>query len=237
MDLKEVGNISSDAIKHWYYFSKSQVVLKLLKNIRPSVILDIGAGSSVFSEYLLANTSACESFCIDINYEMDSRHEVMGKTIHCLRSIENVNADLVLLMDVLEHVEDDTALLQEYIEKVPKGALFLITVPAFNFLWSDHDKFLGHKRRYNLSQLEQLVERAGLDIIMGSYCFAPIFPLVALIRISKNLFGTHAPERSELTEHAPAVHWLMKKICAIELPFVTYNRLGGLTSCCIAQKI
>src|SRR3546814_19735603 len=64
-------------------------------------------------------------------------------------------------MDVLEHVEDDAGLLRTYLDKAPPQAQAVITVPAFQFLWSHHDVFLEHHRRYTLKTLSRVVERAG----------------------------------------------------------------------------
>ena len=65
-------------------------------------------------------------------------------------------ADLLLYMDVLEHVDDDLGLLTAYLDQLERGGRVLITVPAFDFLWSNHDIFLEHKRRYTLKQVEAL---------------------------------------------------------------------------------
>src|SRR3546814_5651478 len=64
-------------------------------------------------------------------------------------------------MDVLEHGEDDAGLLRTYLDKAPPQAQATITVPAFQVLWSHHDVFLEHHRRYTLKTLSRLVERAG----------------------------------------------------------------------------
>jgi hypothetical protein len=123
----------------------------------PSIILDISAGSGFFSQYLLGHTTAKEAWCIDINYEADSDAFEMGKPMHYRRSAEAVDANLVPLMSILEHVEDDVGLLAGYVRNVPKGARFVISVPAFQFLWSGHHEFLEHKRRYRCHRLEKMV--------------------------------------------------------------------------------
>ena len=79
------------------------------------------------------------------------------------------DCDLVLMMDVLEHVDDDRGLLRHYAAKVPPGAHFVVTVPAFGFLWSGHDVFLEHKRRYRLTEIETVMRDAGLAVARGAY--------------------------------------------------------------------
>jgi len=236
MDLKETDILGDDISQHWYYQSKTQAMMRLLNGIQPSTILDIGAGSGFFSRYLLENSSAHDAWCVDIGYDKDYDTLEQGKAVHFRRSINQVDADLILLMDVLEHVEDDAALLSLYVNKVPRGARFLISVPTFQFLWSEHDVFLEHKRRYNLHQIEDVARCAGLTVIQGSYYFGLVFPLAAAIRIASRLFADNNPPRSQLSKHHPLVNITLASLCRLELPFMRLNRLAGLTFFCLAQK-
>ena len=67
----------------------------------------------------------------------------------------------MLLMDVIEHIEDDVGLVGEYVNKVAPGTQFIATVPAFMWLWSGHDVFLEHVRRYTLPRIEQFFRRGA----------------------------------------------------------------------------
>jgi SAM-dependent methyltransferase len=243
MDLKEINILNAEDIeRHWYYLAKAMAVERLLSLCNyesPSIILDVGAGSGFFSRKLLSATSAKEVWCVDINYEDDFYVIEAGKPIHFRRSIDAVNADLVLMMDVLEHIDDDIDFLRNYVNKVPSGARFLISVPAFQFLWSGHDVFLEHKRRYCLSQLEDVVRQAGLRVQHSAYYFAFVFPIAAATRLVSNVIRhlqNKVEVRSQLSQHHPIVNEILAKICAIELPLLAYNRLVGLTIFCIAQK-
>jgi hypothetical protein len=146
-----------------------------------------------------------------------------------------VDADLVLLMDVLEHVDDDVGLLKAYVDKVPSGSRFLITVPAFQFLWSGHDDFLEHKRRYTLAQLEAVVRNTGLTVKQGAYYFGLVFPIAATLRLLPK-GAQPSPPRSQLKQHHPLVNTMLKTLCSVELPFMGANRLAGLTVFVLAQK-
>src|SRR6185312_12671638 len=156
MDLKESKLLRERVAEHWYYRSKARFVARLLRELRPRRILDIGAGSGFFTRCLLANTDGAEAWCVDTNYERDSDASEGASTIHFRRKTDNVAADLVLLMDVIEHVDDDVQLLRDALAQAAQNATFLISVPAFQFLWSGHDVFLEHKRRYTLRQLENV---------------------------------------------------------------------------------
>ncbi|MBN9536787.1 MAG: methyltransferase domain-containing protein, partial [Alphaproteobacteria bacterium] len=139
MDLKE-EDILGDAIdRHWYYRSKAAALRRAVSGLAPRRLLDIGAGSGFFSRHLLAATPAESALCVDIGYPADRDDQVAGKPVRFRRDTGPTDCDLVLMMDVLEHVDDDRSLVRHYAGKVPAGAHFLVTVPAFSFLWSGHD--------------------------------------------------------------------------------------------------
>jgi 2-polyprenyl-3-methyl-5-hydroxy-6-metoxy-1,4-benzoquinol methylase len=235
MDLKETDILGSSIDQHWYYASKAAATSRLLGNTPYKRILDVGAGSGFFSHHLLTHSSASEAWCVDISYDADSDATTGGKPVHYRRDIDAVDADLVLLMDVLEHVDDDVGLLRAYVEKVPSGSRFLITVPAFQFLWSGHDDFLEHKRRYTLAQLEAVVRNTGLTVKQGAYYFGLVFPIAAALRLLPK-GAQPSPPRSQLKQHHPLVNTILKTLCSVELPFMGANRLAGLTVFVLAQK-
>lgn len=235
MDLKETDILGSSIDQHWYYSSKAAATKRVLGDLPIRKILDVGAGSGFFTHHLLTHTAANEAWCVDISYDADSDASTCGKPVHYRRGIDSVDADLVLLMDVLEHVDDDVGLLKAYVDKVPSGSRFLMTVPAFQFLWSGHDDFLEHKRRYTLAQFETVARDAGLTVTQGAYYFGAVFPIAATLRLLPK--GTQpSPPRSQLKQHHPVVNSILKTLCSIELPFMGANRLAGLTVFVLAQK-
>jgi len=235
MDLKETDILGDSIGEHWYYCSKAAATRRLLGKAPIKRILDVGAGSGFFSHHLLTHTAAREAWCVDISYPADSSATPAGKPVHYRRSIDNVDADLVLLMDVLEHVDDDLGLLKSYVDKVPSGSRFLMTVPAFQFMWSGHDDFLEHKRRYTLTQFETLAGNAGLQVERGAYYFAAVFPLALASRLIPGGARGSAP-RSQLKKHRPLVNALLKTLCNLELPLMGINRLAGLSVFVLARK-
>ena len=237
MDLKEIDILADGISAHWYYRAKAEAMRRLLEGARVRGVLDVGAGSGFFSRHLLATTDAAEAYCVDPSYEADRDETESGKPLHFRRGVETADADLVLMMDVLEHVDDDVGLAAEYIAKVKPGARFLVSVPAFQFLWSGHDVFLEHRRRYTLPQIEQTVVRAGLEIVAGNYYFGGVFPLAAGIRLAQNLRGQAAGEaRSQLKRHHPLVNTALSAVCALEAPLQRWNRAFGLSAFVLARK-
>jgi len=209
---------------------------KLLGRLDDVTILDVGAGSGFFSKHLLRHSDAQAAWCVDISYDTESDAVHDGKPIYYRRHVGAVEAEVVLLMDVLEHVDDDVSLLRHYAEKVGAGTRFLISVPAFGFLWSAHDEFLEHRRRYTLRQIENTVRQSGLIVEQGMYYFGFVFPIAAAMRIADKCRAGGRPPRSQLARHGAAVNATLAAVCQSELPLLRVNRLAGLTAFCLAKK-
>ena len=233
MDLKEEDILGADIGRHWYYRSKAAALRRMVGGLAPRRILDIGAGSGFFSRHLLAETGAEAALCVDTGYAEERDAQAAGKPVLYRRDCGATDCDLVLMMDVLEHVDDDRGLLRLYSGKVPAGAHFLVTVPAFPFLWSGHDVFLEHKRRYRLPGIEAAMRDAGLAVVRGAYFFGLVFPLAAAVRLAGR--DTTEP-RSSLRKHGALANGLLSAACAAELPLFPYNRLAGLTAFVLARK-
>lgn len=97
--------------------------------------------------------------------------------------------DLVAALDVLEHVEEDSASLATLRNKLRPGGWLVITVPAFPFLWSAHDRVHHHKRRYRKAELVRLAAEAGLAPVKVTYFNTLLFPAIAMVRLVKGLLG------------------------------------------------
>jgi 2-polyprenyl-3-methyl-5-hydroxy-6-metoxy-1,4-benzoquinol methylase len=233
MDLKEEDILGADIGRHWYYRSKAAALRRAVGRLAPKRILDIGAGSGFFSRHLLAEGSAQSALCVDIGYAADRDDSVAGKPVLYRRDTGPTDCDLVLMMDVLEHVDDDRGLVRLYADKVPSGAHFLATVPAFQFLWSGHDVFLEHKRRYRLPEIEKTMTDAGLEVVHGAYYFGFIFPLAAAVRLATR--GDTSP-KSSLSRQGAITNGLLMLACAAELPLFPINRLAGLSAFVLARK-
>ena len=233
MDLKEEDILGADIGQHWYYRSKAAALRRAVGRLQPKRLLDVGAGSGFFSRHLLAEGGAQSALCVDIGYPADRDDSVAGKPVLYRRDTGPTDCDLVLMMDVLEHVDDDVGLVRHYAAKVPQGAHFLATVPAFRFLWSGHDVFLEHKRRYRLPEIEATMRTAGLEVVHGSYFFGFVFPLAAAVRLATR--GDVTP-RSSLKTHGPATNAVLTAACAAELPLFPFNRLAGLSAFVLARK-
>jgi hypothetical protein len=228
MDLKELGSVDPDS--HWYYRHKLRMLLRNLSRIEiePKLCLDVGAGSAFFATHLRDLYPQARLVCIDPNFTESQL--ALRDGIDRFRIWTSASGDVNLFMDVLEHVQDDLGLLRHYVLRASPGAIFAITVPAFDSLWSGHDVFLGHYRRYRLSELERLVVASGLSIRQSEYWFAPTFPLVWLLRKIRR----DREARSDMTQPPSAINKLLERVSSIERPY-RGNHLFGSTGFVLAE--
>lgn len=230
MDIKEEELIGGTVGDHWYYRSKRLALDSMLRDMAFRRVLDVGAGSAIFSKHLL-DRGAESAVCVDSGYGGDHSELYDGKPIRFVREVVPCDADLVLLMDVLEHVDRDVEFVKSSLVGASSRAFVLISVPAFQSLFSSHDRFLEHRRRYTIGSLKRVVTAAGLEIVSIRYFFAFILPLVAAIR----LFQRGSAPKSSLRRHSRVLNGLMTVAHRIELPFFRFNRVGGLSVFCLAR--
>jgi len=172
MDLAEKTlNIN----RHPWELSRTQCILNIFKKYCINDIADIGAGDRFFASKFSPFVSGT-MYAIDTGYNESSK---IIDGIHCLNDISKLpklNCDgVIMLMDVLEHIQDDTAFLKDVLKKISTGGFVLITVPAFQFVFSEHDTFLKHYRRYNKKQLLALINSQNLSIEKIHYFYTSLF--------------------------------------------------------------
>ncbi len=240
MDLKELENGVNPEI-HWYYQSKKVPLFRYFKKLskeqgKPLTIIDFGSGSGFFAiELFKAFPNAIkEVLLVDIGYTDEELESTKNESIRKLRYIpEGVNDSVVVMMDVLEHIEDDYAIMQDIRNRLGENAHYFITVPAFMSLWSGHDVFLGHFRRYTLPTLRKLLNTKECNIQSHYYIYGWIFPLVWLVRRIKGGGKDESPESSDMKPAPAPVNFLLKQINIFEMNFRKLNKLWGVT--CVSE--
>lgn len=238
MDLKEERAIGGDPASHWYYISKGRAIRSLIGETHHARVLDVGAGSGVFSRQLTAVGLADRATCVDPNYTDAQTKSASTSRVSYVRQVRETDASLVLMIDVIEHVDDDVALVSDYARMAPDGATFVISVPAFNFLWSSHDDFLDHRRRYTLETLEKTVVAAGLKPLTLRYFFGALFPAVAALRLADRAMKGEKEASASALRAAPK--WLNRSLVAIHdlerAALFPFNKVAGVTAFCLAEK-
>lgn len=113
--------------------------------------------------------------------------------------------DVVLALDVLEHLDDDAAGLREAARLLKSGGLLLVTVPAFQSLWGDQDVVSHHRRRYTKQTLYHVFARAQLPRPHLTYFNTLLFPTIAVLRFVRRARGLSHRPRSDFDDHHPGL--------------------------------
>ncbi len=207
MDLKEDNNLSIDTeASNWWIKTRFLYVLRSMKYLKRKKIsvMDFGSGTGVNS-YLMRNDENIKKIVAVDNMYSDTGVFVWKTEKHSfLNAKPQEKFDLILAMDVLEHVEDDKGTLERLIgENLVEDGVVLITVPAFRFLWSEHDVLLEHKRRYVKKDFDHLLKGLPIKVLDLKYSFHFILPVLYLVRKFKK-----SNNRPEL----PECSWLTNKL-------------------------
>lgn len=175
--------------EHWWFVARRKILKELLATLKlpvPSDILEVGCGTG-------GNISFLQAFGNVIGVESDESAAMMAKQRKQapilagslpdeLPDFER-QFDLIVLFDVIEHIDKDGESLQTLASLLKPGGHIVLTVPAFSFLWSQHDDENQHKRRYNRRNLRAMVTCNGFRIDYLSYFNFWLFPVVAAIRL------------------------------------------------------
>lgn len=193
-DLLEKDYFTSLNIQkeNWYYKYKIFKIKKEIEkffNLKPNLktnCLDIGSGNGIISYGIgnKINNSYLDWKLVDSNYtkkdlKLDHRKAKKIDT--------NQNYDIIIGSDVLEHVEDEDKFLSLISECMIEDSILILTVPALEILWSEHDVFLKHFRRYNIKTIKKATEKY-FDFINYEYMYKSLFPIAFSIRKLKKIF-------------------------------------------------
>lgn len=193
MDYRDFAGRSRSTTLHFWYRARLLLIEAMLRSMpwkQPARILDVGCGTGTEIP-LLARHGVVTALDVDTAAlrEVTTPCTVIEGDITTAALGEGAY-DAVCFFDVLEHIRDDAAALRvAHAALAPHGAL-LITVPAFPQLFSDHDRALAHFRRYTREMLHARLKAAGFEVASIRYWNSLLFPLIAIVRLTKNLFRT-----------------------------------------------
>ena len=193
-------NVKNDPLvwsENWWSLYRYKVVTKFLPiSSSKQKLLDFGCGNCLFLHYLQKHGFSLSLSGYDPYISpLEDFHgnRIQAQQFSKLQDIPTGTFDLVTSLDCIEHIDDDKgALMQMYNLLKPDGKI-LVTVPAFQFLYSSHDAAVGHYRRYNQKQLKAVLEAAGFQVTFSAYFFPSLVPMAIFRRFYlhfKRAFGS-----------------------------------------------
>jgi SAM-dependent methyltransferase len=231
---------------YWWLAGKyrviDDVVRRTFRPLRPQPrILDLGCGPGNLLDLIARQGDTFGSdfsgdalrFCYDRGY-----HRLFRADFHSL-PIRGESFDLVTCIDVLEHLKEDRRAFLELARILRPSGLLVVSVPAFQFLWGDHDTIYGHHRRYRTGEVRERLEAVGLEVLKLSY-FEPLF--VAPLWLYRNwkkvtVRGSALHERDDFIKLFPPLNTLLSHMIAAErFPLRFFNFPFGVTILAVARK-
>ncbi|MBU6207429.1 MAG: methyltransferase domain-containing protein [Alphaproteobacteria bacterium] len=181
---------------HWWYVARRDILADVIRRkIAPAPgarLLEIGCGTG-HNLPMLQAFGTVDALEIDDAAAAIAAHR-LGKSVSqaplpALEGISDGAYDLIALLDVLEHIEDDHAALKSIAKRLKPGGRILLTVPQYMWMWSGHDVANHHFRRYTKRTLRAVIGAAGLKIDLLSHFNSLLFPLAAADRFVARVTG------------------------------------------------
>ncbi len=184
-------------LHHWWFAARRSIMREVLACVVPpgrgSLVVDVGCGpganiASLAGAYECVGIDTSDDAIRLARDRFDEVKFICGTAPEDLGELAG-RADAYLLMDVLEHVPDDAAMLGSIVPVVKPGGVLLLTVPADMRLWSRHDESLGHYRRYDPASLRKVWEGMPVTEVMVSHFNTRLYPGVRAVRVFGKLSG------------------------------------------------
>jgi len=200
---------------HWWFRGRRAILSRLIEDmkLKPDTrVLEIGAGTGGNLE-MLASFGSVSAMEMDdgarsiATAKTNGRFDIRAGSFPGAIPFTRERFDLICLFDVLEHIDADVETLRGVGALLAEGGRVIVTVPAYAWLWSAHDEFMHHKRRYSAQSLERAAVAAGYRVQFLSYFNTLLFPAAALARLKDRWLGK-SPARAAHVPPKPLNHLL-----------------------------
>jgi SAM-dependent methyltransferase len=205
---------------HWWYVARRDILADYIaRYVQPpqdARILEIGCGTG-HNLPMLGVFGEVDAIEIDPAAGAIASHR-LGKPVGSaplpeLAGVAEGQYDLIAVLDVIEHIDDDVAALKAMAKRLKPGGKILIAVPAHQWMWSAHDVVNHHKRRYSKATLTGALRKAGLSWSKLRWFNSLLFPAAVAARLAGKLSGK---DDSDDSPPAKPLNWAFEKIFGLE---------------------
>ncbi len=213
--------MAEQARSHWWYEGRRALVQEVLSGLARGVIVDVGCGTGD-NLPLFDRLSGRASIGFELSRYAVRRAPMgpgggtrVGVAVAEQLPVASGVADVVTSMDVIEHLDDDVAALREYRRVLRPGGRLLLTVPAYPSLWSEHDDWAAHRRRYRTASLVAAVTAAGLEVDRTTHFNSFLVPPAFVLRRTPLRRLVHG-QQDEVGASSPLVAQVMAGLAGVE---------------------
>ena len=245
MKSAEIQKMADMETNYWWHIGKRYLVRSLVEcyfgEKRDLNILEIGCGTGGLTQTLISFGDVTgfdiSSEAVEFCKEKGLQNVLVQDVTKLDTTPYNGKFDLILALDVLEHLQDDVLAMKKVRDMLKDGGYFFVNVPAHKFLWSEHDEALEHKRRYHRVELTKKLKDAGFEIASNSYFVTLISPLIILYRMYGNIFGKSAYPKTSYVLLPKVLNDLLVNLLKLEAKLVLRMHIPfGVTLNIVARK-
>jgi SAM-dependent methyltransferase len=211
--------------RHWWYRGRRRVLEDVIAGLglpEDARILDAGCGSGrnmieLARRGTVTGVEVSET-SVRIARERGAGEVVLGSMLEM--PFADNSFDLATCLDVIEHLEDDAAALRELRRVVAPGGSLLVTVPAYEWLWSGHDEVNHHFRRYTDRSLKRSAEEAGWQQARSTHFNALLLPVAILLRVLDRFSRKTTESSLDLWVPPEPLNWLLERPLLLEAALI-----------------
>jgi SAM-dependent methyltransferase len=207
--------------RHWWYQGRRSVLERAIARLglpEQARILDAGCGSGRNMVELARHgtVTGVELSPTSVRVARDrDAGEVIEGSVMDMR-FDDASFDLAVSLDVIEHLEDDVGALQELRRVTKPGGALLVTVPAYQWLWSGHDEVNHHYRRYSRSTLLAAAESAGWRLERFTNFSSLTLPAAILLRVLERFMPSTTKSSLDLWVPPAPLNWALRQPLNLE---------------------
>jgi SAM-dependent methyltransferase len=240
MHIEEFREMQAIEEHHFWFAGKRLLLNMLLERAggHPERVLDIGCGTGGLLKTLAGRASV---FGVDyeelaLRFCRDKGLDAVVRGSGLELPFAAASFDVCVMFDVLEHVDDELALLRELRRVLPPGGAAIVSVPAFQALWSQHDETFQHRRRYRRRELVERMEAAGFEIDWCTYTNVVIFVPALVWRVLRRATGLAAGMRTDFVMPPAPINRLLVETYRCEASLLKRLRAPfGVSVACVAR--
>jgi SAM-dependent methyltransferase len=233
-------------LTHWWFRSRLRIVTALLRRFaparRPLHVADVGCGMGATFHALsqFGRVVGVDPSDTALGCSLTRGHPWLVSGALPALPFADGSFDVVCALDVIEHLDDDRAAARELWRICAPGALLAVTVPAYPWLWSDHDEINDHKRRYTRQRLSECLSFSDGEVVRFSFMNVVLAPPVMIFRLVKNLLVRRRPGRavrSDVFLFPAPINALLEAMFSSEVLWLRHGSFPfGCSLICVLRK-